>query len=218
MSRTGPNFGICVLTWNSGESLANCIGRLREIYEQMSCEIVIVDNCSDDNSIQNLESSSHRVSILVNEANLGFARGNNIGARWLIERGCEFLIFANPDVSLSCDLVRELIAALSVDPRTGCAGGVAQSPRGETSIAVRTRPSFLEKLVFYGPLHRIRFLRRLCHEHFVDLSSLCNFAEVYAVSGALLAVRSEAFQQCGGFDPKTFLYEEELIFAERLMR
>ena len=53
--------------------------------------------------------------------------------------------------------------------------------------------------------------------HILDPKDLPDSAEVYAVSGACIAFRSEAFVDIGGFDENTFLYEEEFIIAERLI-
>jgi N-acetylglucosaminyl-diphospho-decaprenol L-rhamnosyltransferase len=85
-------------------------------------------------------------------------------------------------------------------------------------MACRTKPSRYEKLVLYGPLWRLPFVRPAYKRHFLDPAKINEGAAVYAVAGSLLLFRALVFQMIGGFDEATFLYEEELIIGERLQR
>jgi N-acetylglucosaminyl-diphospho-decaprenol L-rhamnosyltransferase len=218
LSSSDARVAICVLNWNAGEALVDCLQSLQAGHCPIRTDIVVVDNASMDCSVDLARQRFPEIPVIVNSYNMGYAAGNNVGARHLIERGCEFLIFINPDVILEPGSHAALIRTLLRNPKAGCAGGVSTTtpPRG-VSTAARTRPSGLEKLVYYGPLNRIGAIKRLCREHFLNPDSLVEGATVYAVSGACIAFRTEAFRQIGGFDEKTFLYEEEFIVAERLL-
>jgi GT2 family glycosyltransferase len=156
------------------------------------------------------------VALIQNDENLGYAAGNNVGARGLLEHGCDSLVFVNPDVILPVDSLVHLIEALSSASDAGCVGGVPITPSGKSADVARTRPSAMEKIVGYGPLRRVPLLGRLSRGHWVTLSAIKAGMPVYAVSGACVAFRAKAFREIGGFDENTFLFEEELIAAERL--
>ena len=174
-----------------------------------------MDNNSDDFSIDALHQNFPNVAVIRNTSNVGYAAGNNIGARYLLEMRCAFLMFINPDVSLKSDTVGLLFRTIQVDRIFGCVGGVPLNP-GKLSPAARTRPSPMQKIVLYGPLQRIPYLRNRCKDHLVDGALLLDGTRVYAVLGACVMFRATAFDQIGGFDEATFLYEEEFIVAERL--
>jgi len=178
-------------------------------------QLVVVDNCSSDDSVALLRGSFPEVLVIENATNVGYARGNNIGARHLLHFGFDFLGFVNPDVTISPDGLASLLETLAKRPAAGCAGGVPLTS-GKPAVVARNRPSVLQKIVVYGPLHNIQALKGFRDEHWLHSRELTDSAEVYAVCGACVTFRAEAFRDVGGFDENTFLYEEEFIMAEQL--
>jgi GT2 family glycosyltransferase len=79
----------------------------------------------------------------------------------------------------------------------------------------------IEKLVLYGAFRMLPIthtflagaVRKCRNNHYCDIET---DSTVYAVSGACWAFKAKALEAIGMLDPRTFLYEEELIAAERL--
>lgn len=218
-ARIGANgdiaLGICVLNWNAGTMLTECLRSIETASSNIPSRIVVVDNCSSDNSIALALHQFPSLQVIRNTSNLGYPAGNNVGALALLAEECNFLMFVNPDVVLDSRAIAAMLHCLLQNPQAGCAGGVPAESKG-MSIAARTRPSILEKIVLYGPLHRLPFLRNKCADHVITVERLRAEAMVYAVLGACMVFRSNAFCEIGGFDDNTFLYEEEFIVAEKL--
>lgn len=210
--------GVCILSWNSAANLISCIEGIDAQQIPAKTITVVVDNASSDNSVRRVRERYPQLHVIENSSNKGYAAGNNVGARFLLNRGCHFLVFLNPDVVLQNDSLEKLIAALDLPSRSGCAGGVPVTPLGKFNAAARTRPSALEKIVIYGPLRRVPVLMNHCRRHLISHEFLRDGEEIYAAYGACIAFRSEAFREMGLFDEHTFLYEEEFITAERLQR
>jgi GT2 family glycosyltransferase len=208
--------GICILNWNAGAVLTDCVENLLEASKSFERELVVVDNNSSDASVAQLSARFPEVQVIANHSNLGYARGNNIGARHLLDRGCDLLLFANPDVIVSESALHALLRTLRNTPDAGCCGGLPMNSKGVSRAACRTKPSLFEKLVLYSPLSYIPITRPLRRRHYLNPDSLSDGSPVFAVSGAMVLFRAAAFQQIGGFDEATFLYEEELIAAEGL--
>ncbi len=208
--------GICILNWNGGTSLAACVRHIETAREALPADLVVVDNFSCDNSIELLQEEFPNTPVLKMGSNLGYAAGNNAGAQYLLEMGCDYLVFVNPDVTLPKDSLLRLIATLDDAPNAGCAGGGPHTPEGKATAAARNRPSPAQKIIAYGSLRRIPLLRRLCNTHWLFPEDLSDGAVVYAVCGACVAFRAQAFRDMAGFDENTFLYEEEFVAAERL--
>lgn len=214
---TNHEVGICILNWNAGPMLKQCVEHVDRA-TQGSAELIVVDNHSSDNSVADLKCSFPGVSILQNQANFGYAKGNNLGARYLLEHGCTRLLFLNPDVVLQADSFVALLHALDRSPTAGCAGGLSFNDEGVSRMSARSKPTSIEKIVLYGPLNRLPGFRRFRARHFISPQTLQDGSAVYAVTGACLLFKAKAFDDAGGFDENTFLYEEEFTMAERLLR
>ncbi len=176
---------------------------------------MVVDNASSDNSTEAAAARYPQISVLRNTENLGYAKGNNVGLRHLIERGCDLLLVLNPDAIINRETVPAMAAALKQNAHAGCCGAIQESTAGVSRMSCRTKPTPVQVAILYGPLHASRrapFARTI----FVDALPLSDGAEVYAVSGACMLMRRGAFEEAGGFDEATFLYFEEFILAERL--
>ena len=93
--------GIVLVNWNSGARLAMAISSIAEYVTNLSCEIVIVDNASTDQSLdQSLLvklPETIKVSTVLNDENKGFGYACNQGARFC---DGQYILFLNPDAFL----------------------------------------------------------------------------------------------------------------------
>ena len=207
--------GVCVLNWNTCVSLLRCIRQLIEKVGLAPVQIVVVDNGSEDGSAAAIRRHFPSVTLLASGENLGYSRGNNLGAAFLVERGHPHLLFLNPDVVLERDALVQMLDVLAADPSIGCVGGVPVRPGGRASRAARNRPGLIEKLVLYGPLARICGAP-FADRHILRAPEIRSGQPVYAIYGAACLFRTEAFVAAEGFDEEFFLFEEEFVMAERL--
>ena len=73
-----PTVTVIVLAYNGGEDLIYCVSSLRKsVYPNL--QILVVDNASADGSVEKLRKKFPGVKVIVNQSNLGYAAGNNIG-------------------------------------------------------------------------------------------------------------------------------------------
>jgi len=150
--------------------------------------------------------------------NLGFAKGNNLGAQFLIDHfDVHWLVFTNNDLILAAksEVVAGLIEKCKADSRIGVIGpkivgpdGVDQSPSRKMSIWSLIIPRLFYPLIF--PWVRAGYFRE------VVMNADEGF--YYRIMGSFFLMPKAAFVDCGGFDPNTFLYAEEQILSERLMQ
>jgi hypothetical protein len=199
------------------------------VKEALKCvhhEIVVVDNHSSDNSVTIAEQQygGPTVKIISSPINTGYSRGNNIGARYLLERGCKYLAFVNPDVTVRADTLARMQDALTDNQDAGCVGGIAIISGRPSKGCFRTKPTFTEKFWLYSSARYFPVLHSwlsgitesLENRHLLPISS--SVQPVYAVSGACIMFPADIFAEIGGFDESTFLFQEEFIISERLLR
>ena len=99
MSSLNPLFSIVIVTYNSAEHIENCIHSIIQNIDIGNYEIIIVDNCSTDETVKIIKKYNN-VVLAVNSQNYGFATANNKGFK--IARG-EYVIVLNPDVNFTSE-------------------------------------------------------------------------------------------------------------------
>jgi len=116
-----PLVWIVVLNWNGLADTLACIESLR-LLRYANRRIVVVDNGSTDGSVDVLRHTARQSNLEILEAdtNLGYAGGNNVGIRYAIDQGAEFVLVLNNDTTVDPALLDELIAAAERHPAAGC--------------------------------------------------------------------------------------------------
>lgn len=106
--------GVVILTYNNSELVLTLVDRIIE--ETIFDYIVIVDNCSTDDTsdvLQSAFSDKKIVCLLTSKVNGGYAKGNNLGANELLKHSeLQYLFFANPDVIITAQNVEKVIEEL----------------------------------------------------------------------------------------------------------
>jgi GT2 family glycosyltransferase len=186
----------------------------------------VVDNNSEDGTVATLRSSFPNIPIIETGRNLGYPRGNNIGASYLADRNCTEIAFINPDVTVRTGTLQKMRDVLQNKPGLGCVGGMALDANPTGASGFRNKPAFLEKVILGGKLRYLPVFRQLLNplaekltaRHYVPIERLTDGTLVYAAPGPCIMFQTSAFVQIGGFDEETFLFQEELIMSERLRR
>lgn len=219
--------GICVLTYNSEDVVYDCIASLQEALRGQPHSIVLVDNHSADGTVSRVQALFPELKVIRSSANTGYAVGNNLGAQALLEDpDVEYLAFVNPDVAVYADTFDLMLAAIRSHSRAACAGGVAVINGEQWTEGFRNKPTLKQKLIISGMLQHMpllksvfaRYLPELKRRLYIPLSQLSSGTPVHAFNGACFLVSAAAFRTIGGFDPATFLFQEEFILSERLRR
>jgi GT2 family glycosyltransferase len=114
---------IVVLNWNGLSDTLACLESLRALH-YAERRILVVDNGSTDGSLAAIESAGSRLAIDIIETgkNLGYAGGNNLGIRYALDRGADFVMILNNDTTVDPMLLDELVGAAERHPSAGCFG------------------------------------------------------------------------------------------------
>lgn len=131
---TYPLVSILVVTYNSREYLAPFFDSIRRNTSYPRYEVIVVDNCSNDGSAEDLKLHSAgdpRIRAECLQQSLGFAGGNNFAAG--IAQG-EYLVLLNPDTIVTAGWLERLIGALGTDPAIGMVAPVTNFSGNETKV------------------------------------------------------------------------------------
>jgi len=149
--------------------------------------------------------------------NLGYAKGNNLGADFLTRHfDIDYFLFTNNDLKLvDEDVVEKLIEKAREHQEIGAIGPRVLGPDSKDQSPGRYLTIWQCYIGKYGLYPITRFFYKTGYfDEIVDANSdgFC-----YRLSGSFILVKAHAFLQSNGFDSETFLYGEELILAERLL-
>jgi len=115
--QSAPGVTALVLNWNGARVVGDCVRSLQQ-QDYPALRILVVDNASTDGSADRVRREFPDVRLHVNEKNLGFGGGNNVGIR-LAET--PYVLMCNNDTRIQPDVVRRLVEALEAEPRAGSA-------------------------------------------------------------------------------------------------
>ena len=100
-----PLVSVIVLNFNAKEFLVNCIDSIFDSNYQ-NFEVILVDNASNDQTYQICKEKHSRINLIINEKNLGYCGGNNVGIK---KAKGEFIIILNPDTVVEPNWITEFL-------------------------------------------------------------------------------------------------------------
>ena len=205
---------IVVLNYNGLGNTLDCLESLRKLETgENSVEFIVVDNASTDGSDQAL-SKLKDIELILNDKNLGYSGGNNIGIKKALERDADAVLILNNDTIVDKDLIKNLIKALQfsdiICPK------IYFAPNFEFHKK-RYKKADLGKVVWYagGRIDWDNILGIHIGVDEVDRGQFEKSGEVDLATGAAMLVKKEVFEKIGYFDEKYFLYLEDMDFCVR---
>lgn len=196
---------VVVLNWNALDDTTLCLQSLRD--SNTSILVVVVDNASTETGIEELCDRAPGTVLLKNKDNLGFGRGNNIGLKWVLDHtDAEYLLIFNNDARLQPDTIRKLESHLDSNPEIG--GVIPQIVFTDEPDKVWYAKGEVDWKRGGG---RVRNFRGAINQD-------CTPKKVNFATGCALMLRRQALEQVGGFDPRYFMYEEDVDLSLRLAK
>jgi len=198
-----PQAAIIVLNWNGCADTLECLGSLRRL--DYPARHVVVDNGSVDESVRIIREKFPEVELIETGANLGYAGGNNVGIRAMLERGAKYLVLLNNDTIMDPDALTKLIQAGESRPEAGIFGA---------RIVAYDDP---ERVLYAGA---VEVSEGAYYSFLTDCGNGAKGAgqELYPapfVHGAGFMIRASMLAQIGLLDERYFLYFEETDFCSR---
>jgi GT2 family glycosyltransferase len=112
-----PKISIIVLNWNGKIDTLECLQSVYRI-DYTNFDVIVVDNGSSDDSVQAIRDSFPEVTVLETNENLGFAGGNNVGIRYALKNGADYIFLLNNDTIVDPRILKQFIeVSKSIDDR-----------------------------------------------------------------------------------------------------
>lgn len=196
--------------------------------EKIAIHLLVVDNNSQDRTIMQLrrkyqckndtaEVGAHRITLLPQTQNLGFGRGNNVAAAYSHE---PFLLFLNTDAFVGKHDVAKLVEQMQKNNEVGIVAPMLKNKDGSLQRQGGALPTLFNILRWMWFLDDIPLIGGLAprYQHSDQDMKRINrrpWKKVGWVGGTALLISRECWQDIGPFDPKIFMYTEDVDLCWR---
>ena len=208
MTDSSQTVSIIVVTHNTQPVLTSFLKSLTVALEQLTAQVIIVDNASQDRTLEIIGNHLPKAQLLSNDKNLGFAAAVNQGAKLA---GNKWLLLLNPDLELDSECINVLIERAAQYDDLGLATGRITFPDGTFQSVCRNLPT-VGNLIF----SRGFFLSRLfAQSRQYTLPDFDQDTPVPAIAGTMMLVERSVWEQLGGFDEQYFMFMEDTDLSRR---
>lgn len=204
------DLSIIIVNWNTKQLLLDCLASIYETVTSISFEIWLVDNGSDDGSVEAVRNIYPDVNIIQNEKNLGFAAANNKAFKKMVGR---YALLLNTDTVLTGGAIERIYNFMENNPEVGMACGQLLNQDGSKQNSIANFPNLLS-LMCNETLLQILFPAKFPGKR----REITKPVEVDSCIGACLMVSKKAMDEVGLLDEDYFFFLEETDWARRMKR
>jgi GT2 family glycosyltransferase len=201
-----PRLTVSIVNYNAGDYLLRCVESLEKIKNEISMEIWVVDNASNDDSIAKLKKKFPKLHYILNQENFGFGKAHN---QVLKNLETEYILILNPDVELEKGNLTTPISFMDANLEVGAVTGEVILSNGQVDLtAHRGFPTPWASFKYY-------FLKDESSYH-LSKKDMSQIHEVDAISGAFFLTRKKILDKVGLFDEDYFMYAEDIDLCFRI--
>lgn len=212
-----PDLSIVIISYNTNQILVECINSILETVKKNLYEIIVVDNNSQDGTVEEMRkmvTKFKNLKLIENKDNLGFSKANNIGIK---ESSGRYILFLNSDTVVYPNTVDGMIEFMDNEKDAGASTCFVELLNGRLDDAAhRGFPTPYRAFWHFSGLTKIFPKSKLISGYSLGYLDLSKIHEVDACAGAFMLVRREAGEEVGWWDEDFFWYGEDVDFCYRL--
>ena len=199
---------VIILNYKVRYFLEICVLSVQNALSQIDGEIIVVDNNSQDGSCEMMKQRFPNVTIIQNNDNIGFPKGNNIG---VAHAKGEYICILNPDTVVAEDTFSKIVAFAKEQKKLGIIGCKLIDGAGkflpESKRGVPTPWVAFTKIV---GLYKLFPKSKLFGKYYAGHLAENQTGKVDILVGAFMVMKRELYLEVGGFDEKCFMYSDDI--------
>jgi GT2 family glycosyltransferase len=213
------NLFVIILNWNQPKLTIECIKSLAKcrIPKEYKIYNVVVDNGSSDDSVSLFRKLGGNLKILETGKNLGFAGGNNVGIKYALENGADYILILNNDIEVQSGLIANLLMAIEKSEDIGIVSPKMYFAKGY-EFHKKYKKSGLGKVIWYAggviDWKNVYGTNRGVDE--IDKGQYNKSVDIDFATGACMMVNAKALKEVGLFNEKYYLYMEDVELSQRM--
>lgn len=207
---------VIIVNYNVEHFLDQCLDSVRRASDNVSLEVLIVDNKSVDGSLEMLAKKYPEYTLIANQDNVGFSKANNQAMR--IAKG-EYILLLNPDTVVAEDTFTKVIAFMDAHPNAGGLG--VHMIDGKGNFLPESKRGLPKPMVAFYKIFGLSKVfpksKRFGQYHLGHIAE-DETSEIDVLSGAFMLMRSSALDKVGLLDEDYFMYGEDIDLSYRIQK
>lgn len=194
---------VIIVTYNGSQWIEACINSVLD--SSITSDVFIVDNCSNDNTIQIIEEKySRHVTLYKSEINLGFGKGNNVGLKYALKNNYDYAFLLNQDAFLETDTLKRMIDVSESNNEYGILSPIHLNADGsKLEMYFSEFVNYRNNPYFYSD--------------FVMKKAIQDVYDFKFISAAAWLLPLNTLKNIGGFDPIFWHYGEDDNYCQRVL-
>ena len=212
LTSTTVDISVVIVAWNAKHYVELCLESLAAAPPRRSMEVFVVDNASEDGSVEMIEAKFPWVKLIKSSENLGFSKGNNVAIRRCQGR---HIALVNPDVIVFPGCLDALADFLDQNPKVGDVGPRVLNPDMSMQSTCRRFPTLWNNFCSATGLStRFKNSPFFAGEHMFYFPHDRTLA-VDVIVGCFSMIRRETFDEVGLLDEDLFMYGDDVDWCRR---
>lgn len=194
---------VIIVTYKGHRWYERCFTSLRN--SEYPVQTIVVDNASNDGTVEYIREHFPEIHLIESKENLGFGRANNIGMRYALDHGSDYVFLLNQDAWVEPNTLTKLVDVHNSFPEYGIL-----SPMHLTADKKHIESGLLSYLANC----------KITDPTFVQDLYFSSFKEVYTsnyINAAAWLLPRNTLETIGGFDPIFYHYEEDDDYLNRVL-
>lgn len=190
---------VIIVTYKGHKWYERCFTSLRN--SSYPVQTIVIDNASNDGTVEYIRNNFPEIHLIESKENLGFGKANNIGMRYALDNGCDYVFLLNQDTWIKEESIQILVSVAHDNPEYGILSPM-HLKADEKSLYIQIED---------GSTDHGNLLLSDCY--------FSNLKEVYPftyINAAAWFISRQTLTTIGGFDPIFFLYAEDDNYLHRL--
>ncbi len=202
---------VVIVSYNARYYLEQCLYSVEAALQNTEAEIIVVDNDSPEKPIDFIRHKFPHVKFIESKENLGFAKANNLGVE--TAKG-EYVLILNPDTLIPENLFDSIIPFTENHPEMGALGVRLIDANGNFHPeSKRNIPTFQNT---FGKLFGTLIDKKNSKGYYKTNVGEFETASAEVLVGAFMFLRKSVYKEVGGFDPRYFMYGEDIDLSYTL--
>lgn len=195
-----PKIYVIVVTYKGHQWYERCFTSLRE--SELPVQTIVIDNASNDGTVEYIREHFPEIYLIESKENLGFGRANNIGMRYALDHGCDYVFLLNQDAWIEPDVIKKLVSISKKHQEYGILSPIHLNAE-KTKI----------NMIFGVGAHSKN--DKLLSDLYLDMVG--ELYETNFVNAAAWLLPRKTLEVVGGFDPLFKHYEEDDNYLNRVI-
>lgn len=215
MNNKKIDISIVIISWKMKELLKSCLQSIYKFTTDVNCEIIVIDNDSQDGTSEMIQSEFPEIILIKNKENRGVAPARNQGMA--ISNG-KYVLILDADVELIENSIFKLFEFMESNADCGLVGSKLVSTDRQLQFSCKRFPNLLSfifrRLEHFDVIKNSKTLRY----HTMQDWEHKEIKEVDYLIGACQFIRSDVIKKIGMYDDKIFYGPEDIDFCLRIWK